>query len=220
MGKSSSIVNGWKISEFQKYSSENFHLRQQAEGLRSIFCFLVKCKSRRNGHSSSAGESMKYLWGSVFWLDLQVQIYLGANSTDISQVVPVYLQAEFVPTENPSFWQGHFITFRYYLNVEDDFGRYLFHIFFYHLQTFRLANWNYKPPSIGSHLNKWLDFSPPKNAVNRQDSVEAVATQQLWLLNFPFKWIKMRLGDTEHSCGLHLEIWICPQLDWGHCNLL
>lgn len=118
VGKGSSILNRQKVSDFQKYCSENFHLRQWAEGLQSIFRFLAKCKSRRNGLFSKTGDSLKYWWGSVFWLDLQVQIYLGANSTGVSEVVPVYLQAEFAPTEKRSFWQGHFMTFRNYLNIE------------------------------------------------------------------------------------------------------
>lgn len=220
VGKGSSILNGQKVSEFQKYCSENFHSRQWAEGLQSIFCFLAKRKSRRNGLFSKAGESLKYLWGSVFWLDLQVQIYLVANFTGISEVMPVYLQAEFAQTENRSFWQRHFITFRNYLNVEVILVDTCFTSFYIICKHSGLQNWNYEPPSIGSHLNKWLDFSPPRSAVNRQGSAKAVATQQLWSLSFPFKWIKMKLGDTGRSCGLHLEIWVCPQLHWGQYNFI
>lgn len=158
MGKGSSILNGWKVSEFQKYCGENCHLQQQAEGLRAIFFVLVKRKSRRNGLFSKAGERLKYLWGTAFWLDLQVQIYLGANSAGISEVVPVYLQAEFAPTENRLFWQGHFITFRNDLNVEVILVDICFTSFYIICKHSSLQNWSYEPPSIGSHLNKWLDF--------------------------------------------------------------
>ena len=122
--------------------------------------------------------------------------------------------------ENWSFWQGHLITFRYDLNVEVILADICFTPFYIICRHSGLRNWNYEPPSIGSRLNKRLAFSPPRSPVNRQGSSKAVATQQLWLLSFSFKWIKMKLGDAGHSCGLHLEIWVCPQLYWGQYNFI
>lgn len=212
VGRGSSILDGWKVSEFQKYCSVNFHLRHQAEGLQFVFHFLAKCKSKRNGLFSKAEESLKYLSGSVSWLNLHIQIYLGANSTDISEVVPVYFRAEFAPAENRSHCQGHFIAFRNHLNVEVILAD-VFHIFLYHLQTFRLAKLKLQTSIYRKSPNKWLEFSPPRSAV-RESSGKTVATQQLWSLTFPFRWIKRKLGHTGHSCGLNLEIWVCPQLYW------
>lgn len=64
---------------------------------------------RGSGLFSKAGE-VRNAVGSLLRLDLQVQMHLGADSTAVSEGVPVYLQTEFAPAEKQSFWQRHFIT--------------------------------------------------------------------------------------------------------------
>jgi len=57
------MLNGLKVSEFQKCCGNNFHVRQWAESLWSIF--LSKRESTGSGLFSKAGGSLKYV-GSLF----------------------------------------------------------------------------------------------------------------------------------------------------------
>lgn len=164
---------------------------------------LLLLRKTWEGVVFSAGlEEVWSVVGSLLPLDLRLPTHPGAGSTGVSEGSSHSGRGILLHQELSKCW--------------GDFSWYLFHILLNVICKYAgLREWNYKPPSVGSHLKKWLDFSPPESAVNSQRSVKPAATQQLWVWSWFFQWIKMKLGDTGRLYGLCLEIWVCVRLYCG-----